>query len=266
MSVKLSVIIVEYRCLEEVSKCLESVSRYLRGISYETVVSVNSFYEKNAISALEKEYPSVKWLINRKNLGFAGGVNAGIRNSSGEYILLLNPDVQFMDNSLQEALRYMDDNKAIGILGPKILDPLGNAQDSSRSFMTPGILVKRAMKRVLSGSGGPVIEDTDHDRPHETDWVSGGCMIIDRGKLGEVGLFDERYFLYVEDMDIARRFWDEGYKVVYWPFMTVTHRARRASAPGTKNLFFIKYSVIHMVSYFRYLIKFKGEAGRLRKR
>jgi GT2 family glycosyltransferase len=122
------------------------------------------------------------------------------------------------------------------------------------------------MKRLFTGNGGPVIEDTDHDSPHETDWVSGGCMIIDRGKLGEVGLLDERYFLYVEDMDIARRFWEKGYKVVYWPFMAVIHNARRASAPGIKSVIFIKYSAIHMVSYLKYLIKFKGEASWLRKR
>ena len=255
----LSIIIVEYYCIEKLDTCVSSIEKHLKEINYEIIVVSNSKYNTLFRSKILNKFPNVKWIFNEKNLGYAKAVNRGIRASEGTYILILNPDAMVLDKNIIKAIQYLEKNQEVGLLGLKIINSKGVIEESFRSFMTPKVLMKRIFKRLIKKEfsfAKNIIEG-----PLEVDWVSGACMLTSREKIEIVGLMDERYFMYIEDMDWCREFWKKGFKVVYWPFGTIMHDAsRRSSTDFYKKIFFSKYVIIHFVSYIKYLIKYFPES------
>lgn len=257
----LSFVIVEYHGLDETRASVDTIFRRIRGVEFEIIVSSNSCYREDVRERIGETFPpSVFWVFNEKNLGFSGAANQGIRRSRGRYLFLLNSDVEIVSSEVKELLNFMEENPGLGVLGPLILDREGKVQDSRRRFMTPRIFLRRLFGRMAKKE--KVLQEfKDYEKPGEVDWVIGAAMVIRRKALEDVGLFDEGYFMYVEDMDLCKRMWQRGYRVFYWPKFKVKYEGTRRSLPlGYRRaitFLFNKYAWIHLLSYIRFLLKFR---------
>lgn len=256
-TIKLSLIIIEYNCLESVYSCIESIANACVSIPYEIIVSSNSTYLPDKCDSLKKKFPHIKWIFNKTNKGFAGGMNSGILEASGKVVVIMNPDVKFRNNNIQKAIDYLMSNRGIGAIGPKIVDIAGNIQDSCREFLTPLKLFKRMWKRFEGQQDVILTANFNYDSIRIVDWVIGAFIMIRRDALEKVGLLDEGYFLYVEDMDWCKRIWDNGYKIAYYPNLVIEYKGDRKSISNImlKKNPITKHAFIHMKSYLRFLCK-----------
>ena len=258
----ISCVIVEYRSLERIGSCLDSLLRQTSGLAGEIIVSSNSEYPEEERERLKGEFPAARWLFNDRNGGFAYAANRGIEAATGDVIVLLNPDAR-PRGGLHAAFRFLRDNADAAVLGPKIVNGAGELQDSARAFMTPAMAMRRSLARVFGGSRVLLDRAFDPGRSQPVDWVIGAFMMVNKTALAAVGLLDEGYFMYVEDMDWCRRFRDAGYNVYYFPGLVVEFQGTRRSTawlcggkmPG-------RFACIHARSYLRFLLKhgrpFKG--------
>ena len=252
----LSFIIVEYHAVDDVRRFVDSLYETVSDLTYEVIVSSNSTYPAEKQGPVVAAFPGVKWLFNKDNLGFAGAVNAGISNASGSYMVITNADVLFRNGGLSSAYQYLKRHPDVGILGPKIVDAEGNVQDCCRRFMTPKRFAARFLKRVLFQQGVVLRTGFDYEKIQPVDWVVGGFMMVKNEAIQRVGLMDEKYFLYVEDMDWCKRFWNHGYKVVYFPELLVEYKiSKKSTSPLVLKGFLSKYSMYHIKSYLRFLRK-----------
>jgi GT2 family glycosyltransferase len=249
----LSVIIVEYLDLESLEKAIRSIYSHISNLGVEVIVVSNSAYPIEKQVQIRSKFNETQFTFNQDNLGFAQAVNQGINVSSGEFIMLLNPDARLLDGSVQGAVEFMVENDNIAVVGPMTLKGNGQLHDTCRRFMSPGLLVARTIKRLLSIGKETVLEDMDYSKIQKVDWVSGGCLIARKSAINKSGLMDERYFMYMEDMDWCRRFWQDGFEVWYLPEWKIEHIGGKAS---TKNFSISnKLMWIHLISYFKYYFK-----------
>jgi len=249
----LSVVIVEYMDIEMLKKAVLSITTHIPELSGEIIVVSNSSYPQAKQSKIRATLPQAHFIFNKDNLGFAKAVNQGIRKSSGEFIMLLNPDAKLLDKSLLQAIDFMFENPQVAVVGPMILDHDRKLQDSCRNFMNPFILIKRTFRRVFGLDSGPVLERRDYSKAQQVDWVSGACLIARRAAISGTGLMDERYFMYAEDMDWCRRFWQNGWEVWYYPDWQIEHDAGRGSS--SKVNLINKLMWIHLISLCKYYLK-----------
>lgn len=260
----LSIVILNYKSNNMVKECLAGIKSIGVDLKYEIIVVDNASGD-GVEKILQKNFPEVKFIASPENVGFAAGNNIGIRAAIGRYILIMNPDIAVFSGSLEALVRYMDENSRVGIAGPKLLNPDRSVQFSVYRFpkrVTP------VYRRTPLGStaGGQrelqryLMKDWDHEEAREVDWLLGACLIVRREAMREVGLFDERYFLYFEDTDWCRRFWEVGWKVAYVPSSTMVHFHRRESAesPLFASLF-KKTTQAHILSSIKYFLKYRGK-------
>ena len=210
-SVDLSFVIIEYHCPDSVLSCLNSIKKACTGASCEVIVSSNSMYNPKQQEFLIHKIPDVKWVFNACNKGFAGGMNAGILLSRGKVIVLTNPDVTLTGCNITKAYDYLMLHDNVGLLGPKIVDRYGHIQDSCRNFMGLKEFFSRIYQRLSLGRDVLLNNMFDYTAQQPVDWVIGAFMLVRREALAKVGLLDDNYFLYVEDMDWCRRFWESGF-------------------------------------------------------
>jgi len=164
-------------------------------------------------------------VVRRENLGFAAGVNAGVSLVQGEKFAVLNPDIRFDSSDVVGRLEEHLADPSVGLAAPALELPGGELQDSARDVPSPVDLWRRRFR----GSKPDLVRS---DQPRPVPWVVGACVAIRRDAFDSVGGFDERYFLYFEDVDISVRLRSAGYGVVYDPEVRVLHAHRAASRAG----------------------------------
>jgi hypothetical protein len=214
----LSVIIASYNTRELLGRCLKSVEREKGKLALEAIVIDNASTDSSP-QMVKKEFPKVKLTVNRENLGFARAVNQGFREAQGKTILLLNSDTQLTKGGLAKLLEF---EKKVGpaIIGTKLINPDGSVQPSV--FYLP--TVKRAILEYWLGRKGYFAKYAPTgENPQEVEVVSGGAMLISRAVAEKIGLMDERYFMYFEDLDFCRRAHQAGFKVYYLPTVEIIH-------------------------------------------
>jgi GT2 family glycosyltransferase len=188
-----------------------------------------------------------------------------MRAAVGKYILILTADVTVLEGSIAKMVDFMEKNSQTGLAGPKIINPDGSYQITCRTFQTPKtILYRRTPLGHLAFAKKELdqhlMSDFNRQSNREVDWVMGACMIIRKSAMDKVGLFDERFFFYVEDMDWCRRFWVNGYKVNFIADAVVIHLYEKASDPGIWNFWKLdKMARWHMFSGIKYFFKYLGE-------
>jgi GT2 family glycosyltransferase len=247
-----SIIIVSWNTEELLKKCIESILRYSQNIEYEIIVVDNASTD-NTTEMVTKNFPIVKLIANKKNLGFAKANNQGIQISTGKYVLLLNPDTEFIDESLDRAIEKLTDDN-IGVLGCKLLNTDKSIQPSVRRFPRVldiiAILIK-LHKLFPSLLNKYLTKNFNYSHEQEVDQVMGAFFFVPRIVFDKIGLLDEGYFIWFEEVDFCRRAKREGYKVIYFPETQIIHHGSQSFAQAMtwqKQKWFFR-------SAFRYLTK-----------
>lgn len=264
---ELSIIIVHHRTPALLKLCLASIQKTVIGISYEVIV-VDSMTSRFSRDVVSQRMPEAKFLPFPKNLGYSRGVNNGIKNSSGSYILILNPDIILTENAVADMIAYLKSHPDIGMLGPRLLNFNGSHQKNYFSFYKPATVVAR---RTFLGQFKPykkilnefLMADADHSTLQTPDWLMGSAIMVSRAAVDRVGLMDERFFMYFEDVDWARRFWHNDYKVVYYPKAVMYHYHQRESKSrlGLLDAVFNKKTRWHIKSAIKFFLKYKNLAN-----
>ncbi len=260
---KLSVIIVNYKTPSLLRQCIKSIQKNPPSHDYDIIV-VDNNSEDETIDMIEEEFPQVIVIANDENLGFPKAVNQGIRKSQSDYILLLNPDITVLKDSLNQMLEYMDKNESIAASGAQLINPNGSIQYSCFKWYTSPrvVLYRRTPFGKLTGKQKLIddflMKDWDHRESREVAWILGSCMMVRRKAIDHVGLMDERFFMYMEDVDWCRRFWQKGWKVYYYPHVQMVHYYARASAKESSIFLsmFNKQTRIHINSAVKYFLKY----------
>ncbi len=189
------------------------------------------------------------------NMGFAAGVNKGIECSRGDYVLVVNPDLVIGLDCVDALAVFLAENEDVGAVGPQLCNPSGEVLPSRRRFPTVrGILTNRfAFMRNVVGHGARryyLMLDEPFDRPTEVAWLCGGCIMLKRAALEDVGVLDDGFFMYFEDTDWSYRARKRGWKTFYLPRQRAIHDWCRESAMGLNKLF-----LFHIASMFRFYAK-----------
>lgn len=256
-----SVVIVNFRSKKKTLRCLESLYiSHWDGISHEIIV-VDNCSDDDIQKDLGMHFPDVVFIQSTKNLGMGGGNNIGIKKASGKFVLILNPDTVVDQNAIKVLFSYINENKDVGIVGPKLLNQDGTLQYSCLRF--PSVYTPIFRRTILGNFAKKHLEDyLMKDRNHNTimdvDWMLGSCLMIRKNCFGKTqGSFDEGFFMYFEDTDLCRRFHESGFRVVYNPSSLVVHDHMRASADNQWYFAIFKNKLVreHIKSWIRYFMK-----------
>ena len=224
----LSVIIINYQVKYFLELCLHSVEKAVKGLEAEIIV-VDNHSQDESLEYLRPRFPGVIFLANTENTGFARANNQALEQARGEYVLCLNPDTILPEDIATHCLAFLAATPRIGGLGVRMIDGSGQfLKESRRGFPTPwvgfcrlcGLSALFPRSRVFSTYYlGHLPADTTHPAPV----LSGACLWVRRAILQEIGSFDERFFLYAEDIDLSYRIEQAGYTNYYHPVATIVH-------------------------------------------
>lgn len=222
-----SIIIVSFNTRNVLRECLESIARESAGLSVEVVIVDNNSSDGSP-EMVERDFPEIRLIRSHVNLGFGAANNAALDDCHGRYIVLLNSDAFLCPDSLRLAVRHMDANPEAGLGGGKLVGRDHSWQPSARMF--PRILSDLSVMTGLSNRypksrffGYFDRTWADQSLPSEVDWVPGAFSIIRSDLLQQIGFFDPAFFLYSEEVDLCRRIKAAGYRIWYWPDITVIH-------------------------------------------
>lgn len=249
----LSVIIVTWNTRDIVRECLESLQQQGQNPNMEVIV-VDNASSDGTPQLIQEIFPWVKLVRKDTNLGFAGGNNVGIKLSTGQYLGLVNSDVVVPRDCLEKMIQYMDHHPNIGMLGPKMFLKDGSIGQSCMGLPSVWNWFCRAfaLDRLFKGSkvfGGFLMTHFQYDRVMDVDVLTGWFWMVRREALDRVGLLDERFFMYGEDIDWSKRFHDAGWRVVFYPEAEAIHYCG-ASSSNAPTRFYVEMSRANM-QYFK---------------
>ena len=210
--------------------------------------------EDGSVEYVKEHYPQIKIIKNTKPLGFGENNNRGVLASTGAYIAIINPDIVIQPGSLQCLLDYARSHPECGVVVPQLLNPDLSVQYSVRSFVTPRILLSRAISKGKDNTANEEVnkylcKEIDFEKVQAVDWAIGAAFLLSRDWYAELGGFDTDYFLYMEDEDLCLRSWKANRPVVYCPMAKMIHNHQRASSKIGKKM------LIHLKSLFTFFRK-----------
>ncbi|MEO0117484.1 MAG: glycosyltransferase family 2 protein [candidate division WOR-3 bacterium] len=250
---EVSIVIVTYKSESDIRDCLLSLPR---GEDCEIIVIDNASGDKTP-EIIRKEFPWVKLIVNKKNLGYAKANNQGIGLSRGKYIFLLNPDTRVKEDSLRKMVRFMEENSLVSVLAPKMLNLNGTIQDSIREFPDYKILFWEVtgLSRLFPKSpifGRWRLKGFDYTKIQEIPQPMTSALLFRREVFEQVGLFDEDFPIYYNDVDLLKRIKDKGLKVLYFPYAEVIHKRG-----ATTKIFWGRMIFEQHKSMYQYFKKYK---------
>jgi GT2 family glycosyltransferase len=255
-NIDLSISIVSYNVKRLLGLCLESIKTHTKDISYQVIV-VDNGSRDGTVAMLAEKFPWVKVISNRKNRGFAAAQNMGLEMGRGRYLFSLDSDTYITEDTFSSMVRFMDQCPEAGAAGAKLLSPQGTRQYSRRRFppsIWPVIYRGSFLKKILPPSAQVryyEMSDVVLASETEVDWVYGGNIIFRRQALEQVGLFDERFFIYCEDVDIGYRMQEHGWKRYFVPDARIFHYGQQ----GTQQIKVRSY-LRHVISYLKLFQKY----------
>lgn len=264
-----NVVIVNYKSKEKILQCLKSLFSDSQDFNLHiTVVDNNSDDGIEKVLLNEYSNANLKFIKNDDNYGFAKAQNKGIKDVEARYHFVLNPDTVFISgqNVVKKMHDFMECNPKVGIAGPKIVYPDGNRQNSCCRFPRFFQPLYSRTKLGKFGTGRKVaneyfMNDFEHNETIPVDWIMGAAMFVRNEAIKDVGMFDERFWMYAEDSDWCRRMWDKGWYVYYIHDVVIQHDHGRGSAktPGiVKSLLKNKLARTHLKSWLQYMWKWRG--------
>ena len=246
---KLSVVIVNYNVKHFLEQCLNSVSAAAKHCDTEVFVVDNNSVD-GSCNMLREKFPWVKLIENKKNYGFSYANNQAIKQSSGEYVLLLNPDTVIEEETLKSVCDFMDSHPDAGGLGVKMIDGKGRfLPESKRGLPTPKVAFYKifGLSKLFPKSkkfGKYHLTYLDKDEIHKVDVLSGAFMLLRTETLKKVGLLDETFFMYGEDIDLSYRITLGGYNNYYFPKTTIIHYKGESTKKGSVNYVVVFYNAM----------------------
>lgn len=268
ISKKVTIAVNGYKNPELLRQCLQSIEKNLKdsSLDYETVVC-DSATEDDTRLLMSQEFPDVRFFPFVENVGFKRLFNTSLLEAKGEYVFAINSDVLLTETAVGDLLAYLEQHPEIGILGPRQLHFNGSFQQTAFRFYQPLTIVYRRTPLGKTSFGKKHIDwftmkGVEFTEPTPVDWVIGSAMFVKRDlALERVGLMDENFFMYMEDVDWCRRFWEQGLQVVYHPGITIYHYHAKGSAKGgfVKSLLSNKLTWYHINSARKYFWKYRGK-------
>lgn len=243
---KISVIIVNYNVEYFLEQCLNSVFQALQNTSGEVFVVDNDSID-SSVDMVREKYPKVNLIANKDNLGFAKANNQAIKLARGEYILLLNPDTVVEEDTFTRCIEFMDAKPMSGGLGVRMIDGKGNfLPESKRGLPTPAVAFYKifGISRIFPKSkifGQYHLGYLDEFEINEIDVLSGAFMMMRKKTIDEVGMLDEAFFMYGEDIDLSYRIIKGGYKNYYYPKTQIIHYKGESTKKSSVNYVFVFY-------------------------
>ena len=265
---KLSIIVNHYRTPEILKICLRSIKENLKNVDFEWefIVTDSATIEKTT-DMMEDYFRDVIFIQSKENIGFGRSINVAAGKARGEYLFIVNADIIIEEKeAIEKLLDYIEKNKDVGMVGPKLLNVNNTIQQSCFRFYTPLTVVCRRTFIGKASLGKKILdkflmkdifENKNLTEPIPVDWLMGSAIMVRKSDLGKVGLFDERFFMYFEDVDWARRFWENGLRVIYFPQAKMYHYHFQSSKK--RSLFdalLSKYAQIHIKSALKYFSKY----------
>lgn len=248
---KLSICIISFNALDYLKKCLTSVYASHEDIEFEVIVVDNNSKEDN-VGYIKKNFPQIKLIANQENNYFAAGNNQAFAVASGEYILLLNPDAEVISGSLTKMVQYLDKNKKIGVLGPKLLNSDGTLQGSISNYLTILDLIKEytfyfKIERVIKKN------PSQYSYTHFVDSMLGACLLVRKTVIDEVGPLDEFFKFYAEEVDFLFRVKEKKWKICFYPEVSIYHHSNKCA--GQNKLRRVSSLEENLKSQYRFIRK-----------
>lgn len=252
----LTIVIITWNEKYFIVPCLESIYNNMSNLSF-NIILIDNDSQDATIDIVKERFPNINLIKNDKNRGVAFARNQGMREAAGRYILLLDADTLVLPGALDKMAEFMDENQDIGILGPKLIDANANPQFSCRRYHTIFTPLVRRLSFLPFAAQSQILkryfmQDWDHGEPREVEHIIGACQLIRQEAYLRVGPLDNRMFYGWEDTDYCVRMNRSGYKIFYYPHVSIihfeqklTHRKilSRLMLENVKSmfLFFIKY-------------------------
>ncbi len=269
----INIVFLNYFMKDDILHAVESVVKDIANCPYSVQITVadNSENKDGMKEALIKKFPQVSYVNCGCNIGFGKGNTVGFKSWTARYYFALNPDTEIIENSrtIERIIRFMDEHPKIGAVGPKLLNLDGSLQYTCFRFDFRSILIKpfkhinwdKKYAFVKKHANRLLMKDFDHASTRPVDWVLGAAIVVRQEVVNEIGWFDERYFMYMEDADWCHTMWEHSWPVYYVHDILVKHAHARESAkiPGIfRAIFKNKLARIHAASWLKYLWKWRG--------
>jgi len=256
-SIDLSIVIVTYKSKEYISRCIRSIYEATQGLSFEIIIIDNGSGDGLG-KFLHAKFPEVILIKNEKNEGFARGVNRGAKLASGRYLYILNPDTQLYPDTMKIMLNFIEEHPMCYLVGARTIDEMGRSIPSCRSLPHIGNIIKYPLSLLLQGRRlkNPKRYLLDIWEQNETidvtkynGYITGACILTRLDFFKKMGMFDERYFLYCEDIDFGLQMKESGYKAFFISEASVIHIAEHSASQNVQSpLYFVE-------AYIRYIHK-----------
>jgi len=263
--VRLSIIIVNWNSGKYLEQCLRSIFKNKPRFSFEIVVVDNNSTDQS-LKSIEKYHTWIEIIRNPTNMGLSKANNIGINKTTGKYILFLNPDTEILPETLNKIVRYFEEHKKIGALGPKLLNINRSVQTSCHGFITLAQVLfeistldklfpkNRVNKLILGKFLGSIFSNLlanykEYNKITKVNVVMGSCFLTSRATLEDVGYFDEHFFLYHEENELCYRLWKKGLNCIYFPKVSVIHYNKQSTSKIPEIVFFERCK--SLLYYFR---------------
>lgn len=253
----LGAVVVNYCSFELTIRCVESIIKF-KVVDPSNIVIVDNFSPDGSGEKIKLKYPWLHVFLSLKNSGFSSGVNIGVSFLDTDFVLVLNPDTYFVDQSINNVVNLFKIHEDIGLIGLDLIYPDGRRQFSARSFYSwLDIFVRRSPLKSLSVfkkiESSHLMCSYWDEGCFEADWVMGTGFVVRRDLLLALGGMDERYFLYMEDVDLCARIWMHGKKVLAFPGAKLIHDHQQSSkvSPFSRMGFYHFKSLLFFNKKFR---------------
>lgn len=237
----ITISIVNWNTKEYLRQCLNSIREYTRGIKYETIV-VDNASSDNSTQMIREEFPYVNLIANKRNYGFAKANNQSLEVASGRYFLILNPDTKLLNNAFKKMIDFMDDHFDAGAIGCKVLNPDLTLQLSCRTFPSFSSVVWDYIflssyfpKNKIFGKYR--MSHWNHNCICQIDQPMGCCLMIRKEALASIGVFDEKFYMYFEEVDLCYRLKKKGWQIYFTPEAQILHFGGRGTSQAEIQMF-----------------------------
>jgi GT2 family glycosyltransferase len=241
MSSKTSLSIVSHGQIDLIKNLLQDINSFQDGSFFEVILTIN--IPETIPSCFESLSFPIKIIHNPSPIGFGENHNRAFQHANGEFFCVLNPDIRLTENPFPSLIANLQ-NTSIGVIAPLVLDSNGAIEDSARHFPTPFSIGLKALGMA------PKHEYTFENKLFYPDWAGGMFLLFRRDVYTQINGFNQKFFLYYEDVDLCARIWNSGFKVGLNPNVNVIHLARRSSHHN------LRYLLMHLSSMLKFFISF----------